>query len=85
MKWALVFLTLVAFAGNNPAFSYSNNALAECSALNNNFNQKYGAQLLDSGETYNSILNDKLYFVSSSYQSMLMAKISYLENWNLSS
>lgn len=71
--------------GCNNVFAYSNETLARCSALNNNFNQKYGAQLLDNGATYNTVYEDKLYYKSSTYQMILMAKIAYLEKWNLSS
>mgnify|MGYP001265863021 CR=1 FL=1 len=31
---------------------FANERLAECSALNNNLNHKYGSQLLDKGETF---------------------------------
>lgn len=73
------------FLSCNSVFAYKNDTLAECSAFNNNFNQKYGAQLLDNGETHNTVMKDKLYYMSSTYQMLIMAKISYLENWNLSS
>lgn len=77
-----IFLVLL---GCNDVFAQSTQTLAKCSALNNNFNHKYGAQLLDNGATYNTINEDKLYYKSSTYQMILMAKIAYLEKWNLSS
>ena len=65
--------------------AFDNESLAECSALNNNLNHKYGAQLLDKGETQNTVMNDNLYSASSAYQLVVMAKVSYLEGWNINS
>ena len=64
---------------------FANERLAECSALNNNLNHKYGSQLLDKGETQNTVMNDSLYKSSSIFQVGLMAKVSYTESWDLSS
>ena len=85
MKLSAKFLVLIFLLGAHSAYAYTNDTLAKCSALNNNFNQKYGAQLLDNGYTHNTVLKDELYHASSVYQLMLMAKISHLESWNLSS
>ena len=82
-----IFLTFMIFFSSsvNITHAYNNESLAKCGALNNNFNHKYGVQLLDRGETYNTVMNDKLYYASSAYQLLLMAKISHLEGWDISS
>ncbi|MDC1136005.1 hypothetical protein OAT45_04780 [Alphaproteobacteria bacterium] len=85
MKTFVIFMMLFFSSSANVAHAYTNDLLAKCSALNNNFNQKYGVKLLDSGETYNTVMNDKLYYASSAYQLLLMAKISHLEGWDISS
>ena len=77
------FIFLLIFIKN--VFAFEDENLAECSALNNNLNHKYGVQLLDKGETHNTVMKDNLYSASTAYQLVLMAKISYLEEWNLTS
>ena len=83
--YKFLFFVFFLISSITNVFAYNNKTLAECSALNNNFNQKYGAQLLDNGETYNTVMKDKLYYMSSTYQMLIMSKVSYIENWNLKS
>ena len=85
MKIFLTFMILFFSSSVNITHAYNNESLAKCGALNNNFNHKYGVQLLDRGETYNTVMNDKLYYASSAYQLLLMAKISHLGGWDISS
>ena len=42
MKLSAKFLALIFLLGAQSASAYTNDTLAKCSALNNNFNQKYG-------------------------------------------
>jgi len=83
--YKFLFFVFFLISSITNVFAYNNKTLAECSALNNNFNQKYGAQLLDNGETYNTVMKDKLYYMSSTYQMLIMSKVSYIENWDLKS
>ena len=81
MKSLFLFTAIVLSAQSVTAANQ--NIVAECSALNNNFNHKYGAKIMDKGATYDTVLDDKLYSASSTYQMVLMAKVSYTEKWKL--
>ena len=67
------------------ANAWDKNTVAKCSAYMNNFNHKYGAQLLDNGYTHNTVMEDSLYVSSMKFQIGFMSKTAFNEKWDLSS
>ena len=68
-----------------PLHATTLNSAAECSVYMNLFNQKYGLQLIDTGYTHNTVMEDDLYKRSASYQLMFIVAASLHENWNVQS
>lgn len=81
----LVLFNCFCFAGNSAAFALDLNDVAKCSNYMNNFNHKYGRQLLNNGYTHNTVYDDNLYAASMNMQLAFMVTVAFKENWDLSS
>jgi hypothetical protein len=83
--FCLFFLFCFYLVKATSAHAINSNEVAKCSNYMNNFNHKYGQQLLNNGYTHNTVYNDKLYAASMNMQLAFMVTVAFKENWDLSS